>query len=140
MAGEVPTSLGGQLPAPECLSGRTEDRRAEDQREKKWTCEAIKESTDEEYWNIANNNAHRPRDRHDARLRCSAPSGLRRADQARTGQTVVTRAAGLDDARLRDRSEGGRRLSLRVASYQRKRNGDGRRLPRNRGARAARQH
>src|SRR6266702_2690557 len=118
MAREVPASWGGQLPAPGCLSGRTEDRRAEDQREKKWPCEAIKESTDEERWNFEANDARRPGDRNDTRLRCSAPSGLLRSHQARTGQTVVARAARLDDAGLRDRSEGGRCLSLPVAAPQ----------------------
>ena len=41
---------------------------------------------------------------------------------------------------LRDRSEGGRRLSLRVARPRRNRDGDGRRLSRDRAARADRPH
>jgi len=76
-----------------------------------------------------------PRDRDDARLRRAAPPGLRRLHQARTGQAVAARAAGLDDAGLRNRSEGGAApIATCGVTPKGKEMGDGRHLPRDRAA------
>src|SRR5882672_1291608 len=76
--------------------------------------ETIKEITNDEQRNVKSNYAHGAGGRDDARFRRSPPPGLRRLDQARAVQALV-RAARLVAGGLRDRSEGGRRLALRVA-------------------------
>ena len=57
----------------------------------------------EERRNIANYHALGAGDHHDTRLRCSAQSGLRRLDQARSAQALVGGAGGLVDGGLRGR-------------------------------------
>src|SRR5256885_851518 len=71
-------------------------------------------------------------------LRLLARAGLGGHDQARSDQALVVRAARLDDGGLRGRWPRGRRLSLGLARARRRRDGDPRRLPRGRPARADR--
>ena len=90
---------------------------------------------------LGGHDAVRPGDRDDARLRCAAP-----AWSSTPGRSPSCSSAGSGvphgwyDGGLRDRSEGGRRLSLRVARPGRQRDGDGRRLSRDRAARAPGRH
>src|SRR5437016_13028343 len=83
----------------------------------------MKEITDEKYRNIESNYAHGTGGRDDPCLRRSAPPGLRRFDQARVVQALVW-AARLVAGGLRDRSESGRRVALRVARPRRQGHGD----------------
>ena len=87
----------------------------------------------------ASHEVRRPRNRDHARLRCAPRARLRRLHQARSGQALAARTARLVDAGLRDRPEGRRALPLCLAERgQGSRHGRGRRLSRDRSARAAR--
>src|SRR5262249_31260061 len=135
VAGELPPDLGRQLPATR-RAARGDEGRAEET----WTRQALAETADEEPGNVESHDAHRPGDRDDPHLRRPARTGLRRPVQARVPPALVARTAGVVDGGLRERPEGGWRLSPRVARPRRERDGGARRLPRGRAARARRPH
>src|SRR5688500_836368 len=103
-----------------------------------WTHQATEEITDDGYRRLARDDALRPRDPDDEGLQRASPSGVQGPDTAEPAQALARGVQRLVASGLRDRPEGGRRLSLRVARPRRRRDGDAWRLPRDRPARADR--